>query len=209
MLFLFPAAFLIGGTLPVMCQYIARDINLMSRKVSIIYAVNILGASVGALAAGFYLPIIFGIKFAYLLAVGVTAFVGLSAIMAPKKESYAISNASEQKIHQPLPVQNFLIEGTLGITELGVLSALSGLITFALQVLWIRMFSQVLQNSVYTFSNIVMVFLAMLAIAAVLANGLIRSRFLPIKSLIFFTLTVAVIERQGCIYDRYMVMNNT
>ena len=95
----------------------------MSRKVSILYAVNILGASVGALAAGFYLPMILGIKFAYLLAVGITAIVGLSAIIASRKAGYAINIASEQKIHQPLPTQNFLITGKLGITELGILSA--------------------------------------------------------------------------------------
>lgn len=204
MLFLFPAAFLIGGTLPVMSQYIARDIDLMSRKVSILYAVNILGASVGALAAGFYLPIILGIKSAYLLAVGITAFVGLSAIVASRTASYAINNVPEQKIHRPLATKNFLSTGKLGITELRILSALSGFITLALQVLWIRMFSQVLQNSVYTFSIIVVVFLVMLAVAATLANGLIRSRFLPIKSLTFFTLSGAALTAfTPLIFDRF------
>ncbi len=203
MVFLFPAAFLIGGTLPVMSQYIARDIDFMSRKVSILYAVNILGASVGALAAGFYLPIIFGIKLAYLLAVGITALVGLIAIIASKKADYAMSNASEQENHQPSEAKSLLISGKLGITELGILSALSGFFTLALQVLWIRMFSQVLQNSVYTFSIIVVVFLIMLAAAAALANSLIRSRFLPIKSLTFFMLSGAVLTAfTPLIFDR-------
>lgn len=203
MLFLFPAAFLIGGTLPVMSQYIARDINLMSRKVSVFYAVNTLGASIGALAAGFYLPMIFGIQFAYLLAMGITALVGLTAILVSRTTGDTTSHTSEPKIHQPPDAGDFLIGGKLGITGLGVLSALSGFITLALQVLWIRMFSQVLQNSVYTFSIIVVVFLVMLAVAAALANGLIRSRFLPIKSLTFLMLSGAVLTAfTPLVFDR-------
>lgn len=183
MLFLFPAAFLIGGTLPVMSQYIARDIDLMSRKVSILYAVNILGASVGALIAGFYLPILLGIKTAYLVSIGITVLVGISAIIVSKLTEVTISTPSVQRVPQQSPAKNILFTNQLGLTELSFLSALSGFVTLALQVLWIRMFSQVLQNSVYTFSIIVVVFLVMLAVAAAFANGLIRSRFLPIKSL--------------------------
>ncbi len=186
MLFLFPAAFLIGGTLPVMSQYVARDINRMSRKVSILYAVNILGASVGALAAGFYLPILLGIKAAYLVSVGITVLVGIAAIVISKTSDYVSCQTSDQKPPQQSKPDDLLIIGKLGLTELSILSALSGFITLALQVLWIRMFAQVLQNSVYTFSIIVVVFLVMLAVAAALANRLIHSRFSSLKSLTFF-----------------------
>ncbi len=192
MLFLFPAAFLIGGTLPVMSQYVARDINRMSRKVSVLYAVNILGASVGALAAGFYLPILLGLQAAYLLAVGITVLIGLSAIVISRTTVFKTSYASDQ-ISQPVHANAFPITGRLALTELSILSALSGFITLALQVLWVRMFAQVLQNSVYTFSIIVVVFLVMLAVAAALANALIRSRFLPIKSLTLFIILGAVL----------------
>ena len=193
LLFLFPAAFLIGGTLPVMSQYIARDISRMSRKVSILYAVNILGASVGALAAGFYLPIWLGIQAAYLLAVGITVLIGLGAIFISRTENLFTNHVSVPKTDQPNHSDEFLTCGKLGLIELSTLSALSGFITLALQVLWIRMFAQVLQNSVYTFSIIVVVFLIMLAVAAALANALIRSRFLPLKSLAFFILLGAVL----------------
>ena len=193
MLFLFTAAFLIGGTLPVMSQFIARDIDLMSRKVSILYAVNILGASVGALIAGFYLPIILGIETAYLASIGITVFVGISAIIVSKVTEHPISDPVVQRASQQPPVRNFLFTNQLGLTELSFLSALSGFVTLALQVLWVRMFSQVLQNSVYTFSIIVVVFLVMLAVAAALANSLIRSRLSPIKSQTILVISGAVL----------------
>ncbi len=202
MLFLFPAAFLIGGTLPVMSQYVARDIKRMSRKVSILYAVNILGASVGALAAGFYLPIWLGIQTAYLLAVGITVLIGLSAIVISRTTVFNTSYASDQ-IPQQVYTNEFQIAGKLGLKELSILSALSGFITLALQVLWVRMFAQVLQNSVYTFSIIVVVFLVILAVAAALANALIRSRLLPIKSLTLFILLGAVLTAiTPLVFDR-------
>ncbi len=203
MLFLFPAAFLIGGTLPVMSQYIAQEINLMSRKVSILYAVNILGASVGALAAGFYLPIWLGIQAAYLVAVSITVLIGLSAILISRTINLNTSYASGLQAHQPIHSNELLMPGKLGLVELSTLSALSGFITLALQVLWVRMFAQVLQNSVYTFSIIVVVFLVMLAVAAVLANVLIRTRFLPLKSLALFILLGAVLTAiTPLVFDR-------
>ena len=46
---------------------------------------------------------------------------------------------------------------------LAAVAVLSGLFALGLEVLWTRMFAQVLQNSVYTFSTILVVFLAALA----------------------------------------------
>lgn len=53
---LFPPAFLMGGTLPVMGQYLVRRSSDLGRTASALYALNTLGAAVGALAAGFVLP---------------------------------------------------------------------------------------------------------------------------------------------------------
>jgi spermidine synthase len=63
-------------------------------------------------------------------------------------------------------------------------------LALALQVLWTRMFSQVLQNTVYTFSMILIVFLIALAAGAALASLLARTRLAPVPVLvILITLT--------------------
>ncbi|MEN8261654.1 MAG: fused MFS/spermidine synthase, partial [Pseudomonadota bacterium] len=78
------------------------------------------------------------------------------------------------------------------LPELRALAFLSGVVTLCLQVLWTRMFAQVLQNSVYTFSIILVVFLLFLALGAWLANRLMSFRVTPAKSL-FVLLTLGAL----------------
>jgi len=48
----------------------------------------------------------------------------------------------------------------------------SGFLTLGLEVVWVRMFAQVLDNSVYAFSAILVIFLAALAIGSMAAGRL-------------------------------------
>jgi len=57
-----------------------------------------------------------------------------------------------------------------------VLAAASGLLTLAVEVIWTRLFSQVLQNSAYTYALVLAAFLLALALGAVVANLLTRVR---------------------------------
>ena len=66
---------------------------------------------------------------------------------------------------------------------LAAVAALSGLFALGLEVLWTRMFAQVLQNSVYTFSTILVVFLAALAAGSAVAHRLCRVRAAPARVL--------------------------
>ncbi|MCY3844479.1 MAG: fused MFS/spermidine synthase [Acidobacteria bacterium] len=64
-------------------------------------------------------------------------------------------------------------------TWLAAVAVLSGGFALGLEVLWTRMFAQVLQNSVYTFSTILVVFLAALAAGSAIANRLCRVQAAP------------------------------
>jgi spermidine synthase len=66
---------------------------------------------------------------------------------------------------------------------LATVACLSGMFALGLEVLWTRMFAQVLQNSVYTFSIILVVFLAALAAGSAIANRLCRVRAAPAQVL--------------------------
>jgi len=77
---LFLPAFFMGGTLPVMAQYLIRSANELGRKASVLYAVSTLGAAVGAFIAGFYLPVALGFRKSCLLAMSLNLAVGLIAL---------------------------------------------------------------------------------------------------------------------------------
>ncbi len=166
---LFPPAFFMGGTLPAISQYIVSHTSTLGRSISVIYAINIIGASIGAFAAGFLLPKYLGYTYSYLLAVIITFVVAMSAYLY----SYFYSSTTS-KIESTN--ENIKIAATsigLSSSTILILAFISGVITLGIEVLWTRMFSQVLHNSVYTFSTILIVFLVSLSLGSIVARVLI------------------------------------
>jgi spermidine synthase len=180
MLVLAPPAFFVGGTLPVISQYLVRERSSVGRNVALIYAVNTFGAALGALLAGFCLPLWLGFDQTYRMAMALSAAIGVTAILLARKQSVPplmLAPARERSS------DDTSVESALPLPLLRGLALLSGLVTLALQVLWTRMFAQVLQNSVYTFAVILVMFLLCLAFGATLANRLMRIRSQPVTTL--------------------------
>lgn len=165
LLLLFPTAFFMGGTLPVLSRFIVRQPARMGRQVPLLYGLNTLGAALGAYAAAFVLPQWVGWRWtqglAVLLALGVG---GLALVLArrwaPEAPATAPSSATTPTL-LPAP-------------WIAALALLSGFVTLALEVLWTRMFAQVLHNSVYSFAIVLILFLVALALGALVAAGLAR-----------------------------------
>ncbi|MGR9108353.1 MAG: fused MFS/spermidine synthase [Gammaproteobacteria bacterium] len=167
---LFPAAFFIGGTLPVMTQYWVRNRASLGRGVSVLYGVNTLGAAAGSLLAGFFLPPVLGFSMSYALAVASSASIGVVAlILAHRRERPSTAFADA-----PCETESHVNEPLMPLNTIRALAFISGLGLLCLEVLWTRMFAQVLQNSVYTFATILFVFLVALAAGALFANRLMH-----------------------------------
>lgn len=176
---LFPAAFFIGGTLPVIAQTLVHDPERLGLRVSVLYAVNTLGAAAGSLLAGFYLPPLFGFSGSYRLAVAATTAIGASALLLarrwPAHRSGDVPSAPERAPDTE--------ESVIPLSTIRALALVSGFGTLGLEVLWTRMFAQVLQNSVYTFATILFIFLLALSAGAALANRIMKSGIPPSRAL--------------------------
>ncbi len=192
---LFPPAFLMGGTLPLMGQHLVRRPDRLAVTGSALYGVNTAGSAAGAFAAGFVLPVALGFRNAYLLAVGIDVAVGLGAILLARRTGARATSAAA-----PAPVipSGAVTPGTaittgaakatgsarpagaggsgLPATVVWTVAFVSGFATLAVEVVWTRLFAQVLQNSVYTYSLVLGTFLLALAGGAAAANGLSRLR---------------------------------
>jgi spermidine synthase len=172
-LILTPPAFFMGGTLPLITSVIASDVDYKSH-VAFLYGINTLGAVIGVLLAGFYLPPLIGYLWCYALAMLISVGVGLIALALSKNRDFKPADSAEK--HSSYEVLHF--------RTFNQFAFLSGLLLLGLQVLWGRMFSQVLQNSVYTFSIVLMVFLFCLALGGFIARLLLKSRLDPGFSLL-------------------------
>ena len=177
---LFPPAFFMGGTLPVVGEALVRRRTSLGARGSLIYAANTAGAMVGALVAGFWLPARLGFTGSYAATLVVTTAVAAVAWVLSRGNT--AGGHSEQWHRASSHGESAPVTPTSIIRGLAFFSGFSAL---ALEVLWVHMYAQVLQNSVYTFAAILVSFLASLAVGAVLANKLIRSRFGFQRSLLF------------------------
>ncbi len=183
---LFPPAFFMGGTLPVMGQYLIRRAEELGRTATVLYAVNTFGAAAGALAAGFFLPRLLGFRASYLLAIAINLGVAAIAGWWSRVEAAAPAPAAPRTAEAAGSAPAGRIAGWL----LWLLAFASGALTLALEVLWTRMFSQVLQNSVYTFAIILTIFLVALALGSVVAHWLCRVGATPGRA-VFALLTAS------------------
>ncbi len=236
-LLLLPPAALMGGTLPILGQHLVRRPDELGRYGALLYAVNTIGAAVGAFLAGFVLPLALGFDRAYLLAMAVNvAVAGLAWRLsqadeharAPEARADRQGHLSQVDEHGAARARDARADrqGHLSQVEghgaarvpdartdrqghrgrrsggsrrrqpataaagaagsawlLTAVAALSGVFALGLEVLWTRMFAQVLQNSVYTFSTVLVVFLAALATGSAIANRLCRLRAAPARVL--------------------------
>ncbi len=168
LIILFPPAFFMGGTFPVVVQAMTHRRDHLARAGTILYATNTFGATLGAFAAGYILPLSFGFKNSYWIAIACSLIAAIIAFLIGVGTKSLTVPMIATSIPKPTSKPDRLI---------GSIAFFSGAITLGLEVLWTKMFSLVLQNSVYSFTIVLMTFLLALAIGAFLAHLLAIPRW--------------------------------
>lgn len=179
-------SFFMGGTFPLMGQIFTLKKQNPGNIASLLYACNTLGAAGGAFIAGFYLPPMIGLQRAYLGAMILNTLIALFALRLNKGMHMDQGKASSRKKRARRRSPTF------GNINLGLVAFLSGFIALSLEVLWSRMFAQVLMNDTYSFATILITFLIALALGSFLANYLTRRGVSPARMLMRMALLSAI-----------------
>jgi spermidine synthase len=160
---------LMGATLPAMAQH-------EGRRPAWLYGMNTIGGTAGAFAAGFYLPPTLGFRGSYGLAVGLNVLAGCAALYLARP---AVSRTDErdggarraprrnQGPRSRTPLNPAAGGPSLTGGVVAVLAFTSGALTIGLEMAWLRMFAQVLDNSVYAFAAITVMALIAFGLASV------------------------------------------
>ena len=158
-----PTTFCLGATLPALGQALA-SIESVGRRGGLLYAINTLGGVLGAAAAGFGLPVFVGVRASYVIAAGASLLAGLMAIaIGDRREKASITESvKESEVSAAQRARLRLVAAGTGALGLG------------LEVVWTHLFAQVLHNSVYSFTTVILVFLLAIAAGAALAAFLLR-----------------------------------
>jgi spermidine synthase len=177
----FPPAFLMGGTIPVLGQCLIGRQAEFGATAARIYAVNTIGAACGAFAAAFLLIGSLGFRLTCVVAIVVSSVAALLAFKLSR-------NAAMNPPRHAAPEKNIAQRGaSLSRGWIGILAFLSGFNILALEVLWTRMLAQVHENSVYSFSSVLIIVLACLAMGAWLASKLAAGKLPGTQSLLLLT----------------------
>ncbi|MFU8894309.1 MAG: spermidine synthase [Luteolibacter sp.] len=176
LLLVFPASFLMGGTLPVIGQWLIRNHVAFGTTAARLYAINTLGAASGAFAAAFILVWHLGFRMTGVVAMAISAAVAVIAFMLAKRR---LAGESKGDCASTTPSSRSHDRTSKSSTSLPrpailIMAFLSGFLVLALEVLWTRMFAQVHENSVYSFSAVLIIVLICLALGAWLASRLAR-----------------------------------
>ncbi len=161
---LLPPTLLMGATLPA----IARWIEATPRGVAwlgFFYGANIAGAVFGCLLAGFYLLRVHDMTTATLVAVAINGIVASIGFVLAGKAPFDL----EPNTPVAEPDQN-----TPNAWPVYCAIALSGLCALGAEVIWTRLLSLMLGQTVYTFSIILAVFLGGLGIGSSVGSLLAR-----------------------------------
>jgi spermidine synthase len=186
-----------GGTIPILGQcLICRQAEFGTRAARI-YAVNTIGAACGAFATAFVLIGNLGFRLTCVVAIGISTVAAVLAFKLSRNIATVegiddvVANPpqrqSSPKKSQKLPIAQ---HGTwMTRRQISFLAFFSGFNVLALEVLWTRMFAQVHENSVYSFSSVLIIVLVCLALGAWLASKLAGGQSPTPQSLLLLTST--------------------
>jgi spermidine synthase len=152
-LILTPPTMLMGATLPIAARL--RDVD-----VGRLYTMNLAGAAIGAALAGFYLLRVFDVYVASGVAIAINVVVAVAAWQCSPRVT-ALDGAQT-------------IVTARATRALYAVAAFSGFTALGAEVVWTRQLSLLFGASVYTFSLILAVFLAGLAIGGSIGARMAR-----------------------------------
>lgn len=145
-----PPTVLMGGTLLPVVRHYTAHVSGVRHQLAKLYAINALGAAVGALAAGMALLPALGLTRTAWVAAALNVWVAAAAWALGRRVAPAAASES------PPTDEPEYGEGAARAARLG--AALSGFASMALQVAWIRVLTLVLGASTYAFTLIVAAF---------------------------------------------------
>lgn len=163
--------FLMGTTLPLITRFLSRNWENYTKNISLLYALNTLGAIIGTLFAGFYLLENYGIRGASLFSASINFFVAICFLVFWKFIKLPERKYEKEK----KTTKNIIKKSNDFILILLTSYTISGMAAMFYQISWTRALSLILGTSTYAFTVILATFLLGISIGSFLY------RYLPTK----------------------------
>ena len=171
LLFVGPASFLMGGTLPAMGQAVVRA-GRLGREGNVLYGTNTLGGAAGILVTTFALSPALGVRRSFLVLMAGSLLLAGAALRLAVRARRMPANAAALVSPADCPglPNAAIVEPAVSPSVWGWVAFASGLNVLGLEILALHLFSQVLHNSTYTFATVLVVVIAALAVGALVTQ---------------------------------------
>ncbi len=169
---------LMGGSLPLLARFIVRNMDDIGPRVGLLYFANTGGAVFGIIAAGFFMVPLLGIDTSTRTLALLNLAIGL-VLLALSRHRHAPLEDDKQKraakaaspAHEQGPTYS-----RSQVRVVLVCLALSGAVSMAYELIWIRLLALVLGSSVHSFSIMLLTFIAGIAIGGLAGGRLLQRR---------------------------------
>ena len=179
-LLIFPATCM-GATLPALCRFFVTSLSRVGTHVGRLYGLNTVGAAAGSLLCGFWLISAFGVWGVILIAIVLNAVVGCACVfvsfrkagkIALPHESGETADIKTTKAPKAVKAAKAGKAATPAETATGAFTmgfvlavfAISGFCSMAYEVFWTRLLGLIVGPTTYSFTMVLVAFIAGLAI---------------------------------------------
>jgi len=191
-----------GATLPLLARQVVTTGAQIGARIGMLYAINTLGACVGALGAGFVLLPMLGLSGTVLAGavVNLTVFFlafAISRATSPRRPPPSWEDAPHvgAPAARATPVRSPLSARLApGRTWILPVMLLSGAASFTYEVLWTRMLGYILGSSIFAFATMVASFLLGIAAGSAIASRLARSQGIALVAFIICQVATALVS---------------
>jgi len=166
---------LMGGTLPVLTRFVSTHLEKLGSKLSMLYALNTLGAVFGTAAAAFFLLRFYSVSLAMHTAIAINLVIGLISVVLqrispslfPQPETTPVFSAKDPRTRldvetlEHTPPSNMF---SLRLVLIGI--GVSGFCALGYEVLWTRVLTLTVGTSVYGFATMLIAFLTGIALGS-------------------------------------------
>ena len=159
---------LMGGTLPILVRFISHKLEESGRNIAVLYFLNSLGAVVGSLLAGFFFIRILGLSTTIYVAAVVNLFIGGFAMLLS-----LVSTEQETNIAEEIEESEIFFPRREVISSI-IVAGISGLAAMIYEVTWVRLLIPIIGSSTYSFSLMLVAFIAGITIGSLIVSSLVH-----------------------------------
>ena len=156
---------LMGATLPILVSAVRQFGDSRAVTISRLYGLNLLGAIMGTIIAGFFFLPAFGIRLTIWIAATTNMVIGAAAVLF-SRQLHSPDISSDSQSFRVDTQAGVLVPATNAPAFWFLCAFCSGLVTIGMQIIWSRLLTMIIGSSTYAFALVLALFLLGLALGA-------------------------------------------